>query len=154
MYLIIGCLLGVQNVCPKDNDEVFNLSRNSEPHRYDDAIISVTLRKKAHSYPWFIFPFISIDHRECRKRSYIKAELAAFALAKRKYYQIFFLTTSYHFVPLLSLVSWWKHDGKWHLFVTAVWLPLLTRNEDSGKTFKGFFSWFSSFLLFWVLFLE
>lgn len=60
-----------ENVCPKDNDKVFNLPMNSEPHRHDDAIIS--LRQSRQEASLLLLIYISLhQHRPFRlQKSFI-----------------------------------------------------------------------------------
>lgn len=79
MVVLLGKVFGkrihVQNriVCPKDNDEVFNLPRNSQAHGHDDAITSQDCSPwEPPLLFWFIFPFISIDFSDWKNHSFIK----------------------------------------------------------------------------------
>lgn len=96
--------LRTATVCPKDNDKVFNLPRNSEPHRHDDAIISVRHSRREAS----LLPLIYISlhqHRPLRlqNHSFIKAGLAAFVLVQLKFTKCSFVTHSLgSFSPPLS----------------------------------------------------
>lgn len=101
-----------------------------------------TLAEKPHSYPWFIFPFISIDHSDCKNHSFIKARLAAFVLVQMKFTKCTSVTHSFgsFLPPLLSPynlvgVMW---QG-WIFRVTAAWLPLLKRDKVSGRIFTAIY---------------
>lgn len=98
-----------------------------------------TLAEKPHSYPWFIFPFISIDHSDCKNHSFIKAGLAAFVLVQMKFTKRTFVTRSLGVSApkprLYNVGIMWQG---WIFWVTAVWLAVLTRIkavEESSQLF-------------------
>ena len=100
-----------------------------------------TLTKKPYSYSWFIFPFICIDLSDCRNHSYIKAELTTFVLAQMKFTKCSFVSHSYaslspHSRPYSLVGAMWQ---QWIFLVTAVWLPLLTRDKGSGRIFTAIY---------------
>lgn len=101
-----------------------------------------TLAEKPHSYPWFIFPFISIDHSDCKNHSFIKAGLAAFVAVQMKFTKCTFVRHSLGsflapLLPLYNLVGvMWRG---WIFQVTAAWLPLLTRDKGSGRIFTAIY---------------
>lgn len=81
-------------VCPKDNDKVFNLPRNSEPHSHDDAIISVRHSRRGAS----LLPLIYISlhqHRPLRlQKSFIyKSRARCFCSCSTEMDQMYFWHT-------------------------------------------------------------
>lgn len=135
-------MLYVQTVCPKDNDRVFNLPRTGN-HTGMMMPLSLwgTISEKPHSYPWFIFPFISIDHSDSKNHSFINAGLAAFVLVQVKFTKCTIVTHSLGSFsspsPLYNLVGvMWQG---WIYWVMAVWLPLLTRDKGNGRIFSAIY---------------
>lgn len=141
-HLIIGCMLCVQGLfVPKTMMKCLILLGTAN---HTGMMMPLSLQgsflTELHSYPWFIFPFMSIDHSDCKNHSFIKAGLTAFVLVQLKFTKCTFVTLFFGSSPLslfynLIVVMW---QG-WILWVTAVWLPLLTRDKGSGRIFTAIY---------------
>lgn len=136
--------LHTDTVCPKDNDKVFNLPRNSEPHRHDDAIISERHSCREAS----LLPLIYISlhqHRPFRsQKPFIyksRAHLLLLFLFKRNSPNVLLLRILSVAPPtpptLYNLVGvMWQG---WIFWVTAAWLSLLKRDKASGRIFAAIY---------------
>lgn len=141
--LIIGCMLHVRRLfVPKTMIKclIFPGTANHTAMMMPLSLWG-TLAEEPHFYPWFIFPFISIDHSDCKNHSFIKAGLAAFVLVQLKWTKCTFGTHSLGSFSLRSppynlVVVMWQG---WIFWVTAVWLPLLTRDKSRGRIFTAIY---------------
>lgn len=132
--------LRTETVCPKDNDKVFNLLKNSEPHRHDDAIISVRhSRQEASVFPLNLYFPSSASTTHIAKKKKQGSLLLLLCNCKSPNILSLHIPLVAFLPPLLlhNLVGiMWQG---WIFWVTAVWLPLLTRDKGSGKNFTAFY---------------
>lgn len=121
---------------------MFNLLRNSEPHRHDDAIISVRHSRREASHLPLIY--ISLhQHRPLRlQKSFIyESRARCFCSCSTEIRQMYSCLAFPWYLPPSSPsynlvgVMW---QG-WILWVTAVWLPLLTRDKSRGRIFTAIY---------------
>lgn len=121
--LIMGCMLGMGTVCSPDNDEAFNLHRNSEARRHDNTITARSILQNPFAAPHLIYMSLH-QHRLLRLEnlSFIK-EVGHFVHQLLKN----ILLSPTRLACPLPLKKWYFRlmwQG-WIWWVTAVWLRTL-----------------------------